>query len=161
MPVSGDRETVIRMKGSGRALAQTSWHITRPANGRVAIPYTASAAARCTAGASVPVPHLRSEWEKSMDPYRAPCTKGVVSCKVSAKGGEKMPELKALSDSILHYRHSHHETQESFAHHCGLSVEEISLLERMKSDPKLSTLQSIAACTGRTVSALLMPGIAS
>ena len=37
----------------------------------------------------------------------------------------------------------------------GLSTEEISLLERGKTDPKLSTLQKIAAHMGITVSELL------
>lgn len=37
----------------------------------------------------------------------------------------------------------------------GLSIEEISLIERGKTDPKLSTLQKLAAYMGVTVSTLL------
>ena len=37
----------------------------------------------------------------------------------------------------------------------GISVEELSLIERKLTDPKLSTLQKIAAYMGITVSKLL------
>ena len=42
-----------------------------------------------------------------------------------------------------------------FSEKTGLSIEEISLLERVGTDPKLSTLQSLAAYMDLTVSDLL------
>lgn len=66
-----------------------------------------------------------------------------------------MPEIDALAEKISRIRRGKKETQAVFAHHCGISEEELSLLERKKTDPKLSTLQSIAAYTGNTVSDLL------
>lgn len=46
-------------------------------------------------------------------------------------------------------------TQFDFSGETGLSVEEISHLEREETDPKFSTLQSLAAYMGVTVSDLL------
>ena len=48
-----------------------------------------------------------------------------------------------------------HESQIDFAAHCGISTEALSLLERELSDPKLSTIQKVAAYTDQTVSGLL------
>ena len=42
-----------------------------------------------------------------------------------------------------------------FAANCGISVEELSLLERNRADPKLSTLQKIAAYIGEPVAYLI------
>ena len=42
-----------------------------------------------------------------------------------------------------------------FAARCDISTEALSLLERERSDPKLSTIQKVAAYTGYTVSELL------
>lgn len=42
-----------------------------------------------------------------------------------------------------------------FAAHCGISTEALSLLEREQSDPKLSTIQKVAAYTDQCVSDLL------
>ena len=44
-----------------------------------------------------------------------------------------------------------HESQMEFAAHCGISTEALSLLEREQSDPKLSTIQKVAAYADRTV----------
>jgi len=66
-----------------------------------------------------------------------------------------MPELEFLSYNLKNKRFEKNETQFNFACNCGLSVEEISLLENMKTDPKLSTIQKIAAYTDLTVSELL------
>lgn len=66
-----------------------------------------------------------------------------------------MPERDALAKRIKACRHILHMTQFDFSEETGLSVEEISLLERAGTDPKLSTLQSLAACMGITVSDLL------
>lgn len=67
----------------------------------------------------------------------------------------KMPELDVLAERIISIRKERHETQESFAYNCGISTEELSLIERKKTDPKLSTLQNIAAYTGKSVSDLI------
>lgn len=66
-----------------------------------------------------------------------------------------MPEIEALAEKIIQIRRGRNETEAVFAHNCGISEEELSLLERRKTDPKLSTLQNIAAYTGNTVSDLL------
>lgn len=69
--------------------------------------------------------------------------------------GLKMPEYEALAKNLKKIRKEKNETQFEFASNCGVSEEEISLMERKKTDPKLSTLQNIAAYTSRTVSDLL------
>lgn len=66
-----------------------------------------------------------------------------------------MPEIDILAENLVAIRREKHETQSMFAYNCGISEEELSLLERKKTDPKLSTLQNIAAYTGKTVSDLL------
>lgn len=66
-----------------------------------------------------------------------------------------MPEIDILAEKLVAIRREKCETQSTFAHNCGISEEELSLLERKKTDPKLSTLQNIAAYTGETVSDLL------
>lgn len=66
-----------------------------------------------------------------------------------------MPERDALAKRIKSYRREQHLTQFEFSEETGLSIEEISLLERVGTDPKLSTLQSLAAYMGLTVSDLL------
>ena len=66
-----------------------------------------------------------------------------------------MPETAALADRIRKYRDAQEKNQFDMASEMGLSTEEISLLERGKTDPKLSTLQKIAAHMGITVSELL------
>lgn len=66
-----------------------------------------------------------------------------------------MPERDALAKRIKSYRREQHLTQFEFSEETGLSIEEISLLERVETDPKLSTLQSLAAYMGLTVSDLL------
>jgi len=66
------------------------------------------------------------------------------------------PDCKdALAKRIKAYRRVQHMTQFDFSGETGLSVEEISHLEREETDPKLSTLQSLAAYMGVTVSDLL------
>lgn len=83
--------------------------------------------------------------------------KSIKICIIMAKSGDvwRMPELDALAERIIRIRNERHETQEAFAYNCGISTEELSLIERKKTDPKLSTLQSIAAYTGNSVSELL------
>ena len=66
-----------------------------------------------------------------------------------------MPETEALAYRIKKYRKQQFKNQFEMASEMGLSMEEISLIERCKTDPKLSTLQKIAAHMGITVSSLL------
>ena len=66
-----------------------------------------------------------------------------------------MPEFMTLANNLKVIRKEMRETQETFAGHCDMSVEELSLLERRKSDPKLSTLQKVSSYTNLTVSELL------
>ena len=66
-----------------------------------------------------------------------------------------MPETDALAQKVKEYRQAQSMTQFDMACESGLSIEEISLIERGKTDPKLSTLQKIAAYMGITVSSLL------
>ena len=66
-----------------------------------------------------------------------------------------MPEFMTLASNLKVIRKEMGETQEIFAWHCDMSVEELSLLERRRSDPKLSTLQKVASYTNLTVSELL------
>lgn len=67
-----------------------------------------------------------------------------------------MPETEALAKNLKKIRKEEmKETQAVFASGCGISEEEISLMERKKADPKLSTLKNIAAYTNYSVSELL------
>ncbi len=66
-----------------------------------------------------------------------------------------MPENEALSKRLKRIRRDTHENQIDFAGNCGVSVETLSLIECEKADPKLSTMQKIAAYTNMTVSQLL------
>ena len=66
-----------------------------------------------------------------------------------------MPERVALARNIKAIRKQMHESQIDFAAHCGISTEALSLLERELSDPKLSTIQKVAAYSDCTVSDLL------
>ena len=66
-----------------------------------------------------------------------------------------MPETDALAKRVKRYRKEQSKNQFEMASDIGISIEEISLIERGKTDPKLSTLQKIAAYMGITVSSLL------
>jgi DNA-binding XRE family transcriptional regulator len=76
-------------------------------------------------------------------------------CIIISKGVVKMPELEALSKRVKVYRKYWKKSQFDLAYDMGISVEELSLIERKLTDPKLSTLQKIAAYMGITVSKLL------
>lgn len=66
-----------------------------------------------------------------------------------------MPEQEALSRNLKKIRKLRNISQEEFAAECGLSKEAISTLECEKGDPKLSTIQKVAAYTGCEVPELL------
>lgn len=66
-----------------------------------------------------------------------------------------MPETDALAKRMKAYRSRLGKSQFDMACEIGISIEEISLIERKRTDPKLSTLQMISAYMGITVSNLL------
>lgn len=66
-----------------------------------------------------------------------------------------MPEGRILAEKSKKIRREMNESQMEFAFHCGICMETISLIEREKADPRLSTMQKIAAYTNMTVSELL------
>lgn len=66
-----------------------------------------------------------------------------------------MPETMTLAMRVKQYRKSQAKSQLDMAFEMGISVEEISRIERGMTDPRLSTLQKIAAHMGITVSDLL------
>ena len=66
-----------------------------------------------------------------------------------------MPELKALAVKTRAKRLENHETQLMFGLNWCLSEDEICKIENENTDPKLSTIQSIAAYIGLSVSDLL------
>ena len=66
-----------------------------------------------------------------------------------------MPEISALAKRVRAYRKSLGETQFELSGEIGISIEELSLIERGQANPRLSTMQKIAAHMGITVSALL------
>ncbi len=71
------------------------------------------------------------------------------------KGVRKMPETEALARNIKLIRKNLQQSQFEFAANCGLSNDVILQLENKQTNPKLSTLQDIAAYVGITVSELL------
>lgn len=73
----------------------------------------------------------------------------------SAREVRKMPECEALAKNVKEIRKSMNLSQIEFAAECGISTEILSLIERRKTDPKLSTIQKIAAYTGFSVYELL------
>ena len=66
-----------------------------------------------------------------------------------------MPETDALAKRVKALRNEMKKSQVEFAADIGINTEGLSLIERAKTDVKLSTLQKIAAYTGYTVSELL------
>ena len=66
-----------------------------------------------------------------------------------------MPEVDALARQLKQYRTIQDKTQFEMSSEIGISEEELSLLERGQTDPKLSTMQKIASYMGITVSELL------
>ena len=66
-----------------------------------------------------------------------------------------MPECIILSENLKRIRKIMDISQIEFAAECGISTETLSLLEREQTDPKLSTIQKIAAYVGCEVTELL------
>ena len=70
---------------------------------------------------------------------------------------ENFPELEFISQRLNAFRDKHQESQDVFAEHVGIHIASLSLMERKRMNPRLSTLQKIAAYMGITVSELLTP----
>lgn len=66
-----------------------------------------------------------------------------------------MPEFHSLSERIKKLRKELKENQADFAYHCGISIETLSLIEREKTDVRLSTIQKIGSYSNLTVSELV------
>jgi transcriptional regulator with XRE-family HTH domain len=66
-----------------------------------------------------------------------------------------MPEIKFLAKNIKKIRKEMKETQADFAANCGIGTGTLNALERQLSDPKLSSIQKIAAYVDKTVPELL------
>lgn len=66
-----------------------------------------------------------------------------------------MSENEIIARNVKDIRRDFGQSQIDFAANCGISVEELSLIERNKADPKLSTLQKIAAYIGEPVAYLI------
>lgn len=66
-----------------------------------------------------------------------------------------MPEVSALAKRVKLYRRQLKKTQFELSYEMGISLEELSLIEREKANPNLATIQKIAAHMGITVSDLL------
>ena len=70
-----------------------------------------------------------------------------------------MPEVEALAHNLKHIRKKVLKlSQEDFAAYCGISTETLSILECEKGDPRLSTIQKIAAYLDCDVIKLLTKG---
>lgn len=67
-----------------------------------------------------------------------------------------MPEKTALAEFVLKNRHKMEESQFIYASNCGISKENLSLIERGKANPSLETMQNIAAYAGVTVAEMLV-----
>ena len=61
----------------------------------------------------------------------------------------------ALSRFVIAKRRMLGETQEDFAENCGLSVDLISLIERGQANPRMDTLEKIAAYLNVSISEML------
>ena len=66
-----------------------------------------------------------------------------------------MPELGHLAKNTRKIRKEMQETQADFAAHCGIGTGTLNAIERELSDPKLSSIQKIAAYVDMTVPELL------
>ena len=66
-----------------------------------------------------------------------------------------MPEHMALANYTLAQRHEKKESQFEFASNCGISPDTLSMIEQGKANPRLDTIQKIAAYTGDTVAEIL------
>ena len=73
----------------------------------------------------------------------------------SKQGETAMPEIKNLAENIARIRKEMKETQADFAAHCDIGAGTLNLMENQRTDPRLSSIQKVAAYTGLTVPELL------
>lgn len=66
-----------------------------------------------------------------------------------------MPEIKILATNVKMLRKRQGKNQTEFSAEIGICVEALSKIERGITDPKLSTIQNIAAHAGCSVAQLL------
>ena len=66
-----------------------------------------------------------------------------------------MDDMTLLAKKIRAARKKLRQSQTEVAFNCDISVETLSLIEREETDPRLSTIQKIAAYLGTTVRELL------
>ena len=66
-----------------------------------------------------------------------------------------MPEISAMAERVKAYREKLKKTQFEMAYEIGISIEELSLIERRGANPRLDTMQKIAAPMGISVSEML------
>ena len=66
-----------------------------------------------------------------------------------------MDDMTLQAKKIRAARKKLRQSQAEFAFNCDISVETLSLIEREETDPRLSTIQKIAAYLGTTVRELL------
>lgn len=66
-----------------------------------------------------------------------------------------MPEISVMAERVKAYRKSLKKTQFELSNEIGISTDELSLIERGETNPRLDTMQKIAAHMGITVSSLL------
>ena len=62
-----------------------------------------------------------------------------------------MDDMTLLAGNIKAIRKKMKQSQAEFAFNCDISVETLSLIEREKTDPRLSSIQKIAAYSGASV----------
>lgn len=83
---------------------------------------------------------LRVDQEDACAPPAPPCL--------------SQPELVVLAKRVRALRKAHGESQDDFAANVGITPKLLSLIENERTNPKLSTLQKIAAYTNVTVTEL-------
>ncbi len=62
-----------------------------------------------------------------------------------------MDDMTFLAGNVRAIRKKLKQSQAEFAFNCDISVETLSLIEREKTDPRLSSVQKIAAYSGVSV----------
>ena len=70
---------------------------------------------------------------------------------------KELPEKRILAECVFQHRTRMEESQEIFAEGCEMSTDMISLIERGKTNPSLSTLAKISKHIGISVSDMLKP----
>jgi transcriptional regulator with XRE-family HTH domain len=69
---------------------------------------------------------------------------------------ERGPELAALGQAIRHRRHARRLSVKALAREAGISSGHLSVIERGRGNPRLSTLFDIAEALGTTIDQLVI-----